>query len=61
MKELLAFQDWAIEKGHYQTVAALKRYFKLLESDIERTSDTSEDNEVSREQRLPNDEDDNDE
>jgi hypothetical protein len=50
MKDLLAFQDWAIEKGHYQTIASLERYFKLLESRAnEGTINTSKDNKEVRE------------
>lgn len=52
MIELLKFQDWAIDKGHYQTIASLKRYFKLLERRVnERTRLASKDNKETRERR----------
>ena len=59
MKELLKFQDWAIEKGHYQTVTSLKSYFKLLENRLEGTNNTSKDYQILGEERSRSDKPDN--
>ena len=42
MKDLLAFERWAKEKGHYQTLTSINSWFKLQESKIEGTSNTSQ-------------------
>lgn len=59
MKDLLAFQDWAVDKGHYSAIAMLKNYFNLLENRIERTKDTSKDNKEARERKPRSDQLDN--